>query len=88
MKNATLNQSKAEKKLMIFDNGGKTLDRYTILIKNTIGRNGLHDAIAASENGLGVYLHIEALKGSHLGKRIKFKSLSTQLQNMLLSELS
>ena len=39
------------KKFIILDNLGESLDRYTIIEKNT------GDCVAASENGLGVFMY-------------------------------
>jgi len=66
----------------IYDNGGETLDRYTIFLSD-----GNDDYIAASETGAGFYQHGEGAKrGRHLGKKVPFTSLSTQLRHMLAEE--
>jgi len=71
--------------IAVYDNGGKTLDRYTIVTNNRVSQkhNGkyTYDAIAASENGLGVFLWCQCIRGKHLGKKIQFNELSTELQN-------
>jgi hypothetical protein len=79
------------KNLQIWDNGGKTLDRYTVFKAYERGRinyqgTKVFPAIGASFYGGGYYLHIEASKGKHLGKRIKFEDLSKDLQNTLINE--
>lgn len=77
--------------LQIFDNGGESLDRYTIFKSREKGRwdrNGfrIFNAIAASKTGAGFYLHIEAAKGTHLGRKVKFQDLDLELRNKLLNE--
>ena len=77
--------------ISIYDNGGKTLDRITVIFndKKRVTKDGvLYECIAASENGSGLYLHSEAMKGKHLGKKIDFIKLSLPLQNKLLIELN
>lgn len=66
----------------IYDNGGETLDRYTIFLAA-----GSDDYIAASEHGSGFYQHGEGGKrGRHLGKKVPFTSLSTELRIRLAYE--
>ena len=79
------------KNIIIYDNGGKTLDRITVIFndKKRVTKDGiLYECIATSENGSGIYLHSEAMKGIHLGKKIDFSKLSLPLQNKLLIELN
>lgn len=78
-----------QRKLAIYDNGGKTLDRYTIVDLSTkFKKNGdtLYEGIGASETGAGVYLHCECMRGRHLGKRVEFTDLDIELQKMLCKE--
>jgi hypothetical protein len=65
----------------IYDNGGDTIDRYTIFLSA-----GSDEAIGASDRGEGFYQHIEAKRGRHLGKKIPFTSLSTELRHKLAEE--
>lgn len=66
----------------IYDNGGETLDRYTIFLTA-----GSDDCIVASDTGAGVYMHEENIKrGRHLGKKIPFTQLSTALRMKLAQE--
>ena len=79
------------KNISIYDNGGKTLDRITVIYndKKRVTKDGiLYECIATSENGNGFYLHSEAMKGRHLGNKIDFSKLSLPLQNKLLIELN
>lgn len=75
-------------KFVVYDNAGETLDRYTIIDLNrpTIEKKNsrkLYECICASENGLGVYMWGECLRGSHLGKKVPFESIPTDLQEMI-----
>lgn len=77
--------------LTIYDNGGESLDRYTIVVNNTKGigiydKND-YDCICASENGLGVFTWSKCAKGKHLGKVISFNELSIELQNLILDTI-
>lgn len=65
-------------KLRIYDNGGKTLDRYTaIFMDRTYSNSGnLKEALAFSENPFVCFgQHTSAMPGRHLGKRIKLEDL-------------
>ena len=77
--------------ISIYDNGGKSCDRITVIFndRKRVTKYGvLYECIAASENGSGFYLHSEAMKGRHLGKKIDFSKLSLPLQNKLLIEIN
>ena len=77
--------------ISIYDNQGETFDRITIVFDNkkTKTKDGIiYDCVVASENGSGIYMHSEAMKGRHLGKKIDFSKLSLPLQNKLLIELN
>lgn len=73
--------------LRIYDNGGKTFDRYTILpprwARQYKERNGLFDAIGASEHPFapqGFGQSVSAAPGAHLGKRIAWGALPVDVQ--------
>ena len=77
--------------ISIYDNGGKTLDRITVIFndRKRVTKYGIiYECIAASETGSCFYLHSEAMKGRHLGNKIDFSKLSLPLQNKLLIELN
>ena len=79
------------KNISIYDNGGKTIDRITVIFdkeKRQTKDGILYNCIVASETVSGIYLHSEAMKGKHLGKKIDFSNLSLPLQNKLLIELN
>jgi len=64
----------------IYDNGGKTLDRYTIFSDKT------DNCIGSDENGAGFYQHCTGTRGRHLGKKISIDKLSKELQDRLTQE--
>ena len=67
----------------VYDNGGKSLDRYTIVVNSIVSKNSNkynYNAISASESGAGVFMWIECERGKHLGQKIEFASLSKELQ--------
>lgn len=73
--------------LRIYDNGGKTFDRYTIIParwdKRHAERDGLFTCIGASENPFhpqGFGQHSTAMPGPHLGKRIHWNDLPADVQ--------
>ena len=77
--------------ISIYDNGGKSYDRITVIFngRKRVTKDGiLYNCVASSETGSGFYLHSEAMKGKHLGKKIDFSKLSLPLQNKLLIELN
>ena len=68
--------------IKVYDNGGKTLDRYTIFLDDS------NDCIGADERGIGFYQHCTGTKGRHLGKIVPVESLAQELQEKLAYELS
>ena len=73
----------------IYDNGSKTLDRYTIVTTNRYNKSGhwYYDCISSSESGLGVFMWCECMIGRHLGKKVEMKDLSIELQTMINNAL-
>lgn len=68
--------------LKIYDNGGKTWDRYTVLTN--------HGALGLSENpnsSQGFSQWGEAIDGNHLGKRINLVDLPGNVQKHILSRV-
>lgn len=75
----------------IYDNGGKTLDRYTaVYIEEPVG-GGLYSARGMSENPFhpqGFGQCCEALPGDHLGREITFKDLPRECRRLILQDLN
>ena len=79
------------KNISIYDNGGKTLDRITIIFddrKRHTKYGIIYECISSSETGSDFFIHYEGMKGKHLGNKIDFSKLSLSLQNKLLIELN
>jgi len=71
------------KNLRIYDNGGATFDRYTVVYLDRPEYGDMLQCLAMSENPLhpqGFCQHSSAMIGSHLGKPIKFKELPIPCQ--------
>lgn len=73
-----------------FDNGGKTLDRYTVLYmlependKRTFAGRGMN-----SEPFHGIGAMISGSPGPHLGKRIHFEDLPPDCQKVVIQDLN
>ena len=79
----------------IFDNGGETLDRYTIALKGYRDHRGrtTYPYLGASEHpfapqGFGQHGESdEFLKGKHLGKRVAFDDCPPDVQAFIRQEL-
>lgn len=73
--------------LKIYDNGGKTADRYAIIFKDWRYWNGdrLFQCLGLSENPThpqyGVSLWGEAILGRHLGKVIQWENLPENVRD-------
>ena len=75
-------------KIKIYDNNGKTFDRYTIIYMGipVLGQNNLYECFGCSENPFhpqGFGMHSQATPGKHLGKRICFNQLPINVQKYL-----
>lgn len=78
------------KSIRVYDNGGKTFDRYTAVFTDDESRFPLYDCVGFSSNPfhpLGFCQHSDAMLGPHLGKRVSFASLPVEVQTMLREEL-
>lgn len=78
------------KNVRIYDNGGKTFDRFTAVYMNQPESLGLYGARGMSENpfhpqGFGMYC--SAMPGRHLGKRIAFEQLPPDCQRLVLTDM-
>lgn len=76
--------------LAIYDNGGETLDRYTVVTNeqwslNSLAMLGLSDnptdPQGFSQWSGGTYAEGRGTRNTHLGKRVQFEHLSEELQN-------
>ena len=76
--------------LKIYDNGGESYDRYTIIFMDTKSKGIFGDwdymCIIASED-LKVYTHHFCEDGDHLGKEITFDELPKRIKQTLKDEL-
>lgn len=75
----------------IYDNGGKTFDRYTsVYLQEPENRPNTFNARGMSERPFhpqGFGCSCSATPGRHLGKRIKLKDLPKDCQKLVLSDL-
>ena len=75
-------------RIKVYDNGGKSLDRITIVFLDfELENNRFYQAIAADESGHGFYSHTSVQLGRHLGKEIPFSSLSPFIQKEVTEEI-
>lgn len=79
------------KNLRIYDNNGKTFDRYTVVYMdqpenapNTFAALGM-SSDPCHPQGFGQ--HCSAMPGRHLGKRIQFNELPFECQRLVLRDL-
>lgn len=79
------------KNIRIYDNGGKTLDRYTVVFMDQPEHPAPSFAVLGmSEHPFhpqGFGQHCTAMPGRHLGKRIKFEQLPPDCQRCVLQDL-
>lgn len=74
----------------VYDNGGATFDRYTVVFKNSPEGNGLYASLGMSErpgHPQGFGQHSTAEPGSHLGRRIQLAELPEECRNLVIREL-
>jgi hypothetical protein len=74
----------------VYDNGGETFDRYTIVVENPEDP-GERSWLGSSENpfhpqGFGQHLGDSVQEGTHLGEKIKFANLPEQVQKFVRQE--
>ena len=76
-------------KMKIFDNGGETFDRYTVVFTDVKETRDSFYALGMSENPYhpqGFGLHCDAIPGDHLGKEIEFLDLPYDCKRMVENE--
>lgn len=76
----------------IFDNGGATIDRYTIALKGYRAHNGrmVYPYLAAGVDPRGCSGHEESrefLTGRELGRRVSFESLPADVQKFIVQNI-
>jgi hypothetical protein len=81
--------------LEIRDNGGKTFDRYTVVYDSVEGMTSAGEALYWSVgmssdpfHPQGFGQHGEAMRGKHLGKKIKFTQLPPDCQQLVRQDLA
>ncbi len=73
-----------------YDNGGKTLDRYTVVYLNEVEDKFKKTYAARGMNSMpfhGIGMYCTAMVGRHLGKRIKFEELPEDCQKLVKQDL-
>jgi len=77
--------------LRIYDNGGKTIDRYTAVYMNQREGKRLYSALGMSKHPFhpqGFGQHCTAMPGRHLGKRIGLHDLPPDCRQAVLSDIA
>lgn len=67
----------------IWDNGGKTIDRYTVILDGSFGEM----ALGLSKGGKEFSGWSEAIEGDNLGKKIKWNNLDRDTQDHIIMRL-
>jgi hypothetical protein len=80
-----------EANIRIYDNGGQTFDRYTVIYMDEPEREpNMFAAVGMSEHPFhpqGFGQHCTATPGKHIGRRITFEELPTDCQRLVLRDL-
>jgi len=80
-----------EANIRIYDNSGKTFDRYTVIYMDEPERApDTFAAVGMSEHPFhpqGFGQHCTAVPGRHIGRRITFEELPTDCQRLVLRDL-
>lgn len=78
-------------KIRCYDNGGKTMDRYTVVyLEEPESRPNTFACVGMSSNPFspqGFGQHSSAMLGRHLGKSIEFASLPSDCQKLVRKDL-
>lgn len=79
------------KRIVCYDDGGKTADRYTVVYADSPeSRPGMYEAVGMSAEPFhpqGVGQHCSAMPGAHLGRRIAFEALPQDCRTLVLRDL-
>lgn len=77
--------------LRIYDNGGKTVDRYTVVfLDRPTHQQGIYEALGFNEEPFhpqGFGQHTTATPGRHLGKRITLHALPPNARKFVKQNL-
>ena len=76
-------------KIRVYDNGGKTLDRYTVIYIDQKENSALYAAVGMSQNPYhpqGFGQHCTATPGRHLGLRILFSDLPDACKHLVRAD--
>lgn len=76
--------------IKLYDNGGETYDRYTVIYLDDPEGHGLFSSVGMSEHPFapsGFGQHGSAKPGRHLGKRIEFEDLPDDCQKLVKRDL-
>ena len=74
--------------MAVYDNQGKSLDRYTVVLHEFADAENHYTCLAMSSNPThpqGIGLHSSCKMGKHMGKRIKFYQLPSECQIVVKS---
>lgn len=76
----------------IYDNGGATLDRFSVLVEDSCerwdGATRLQTCLGLSEGGRAFSQFTEATPGRHLGKRVSLESLDGETRAHIMARLA
>lgn len=76
-------------KIRVYDNGGKTVDRFTVVFLDRPERAGLFEALGMDEQPFhpqGFGQHCTATPGEHLGEIANYFDLPADCQKMIQRE--
>lgn len=76
--------------LAVYDNGGKTLDRFTVAVSDKIAPqdNRLDACLCLSETGAGFSQWGHCARGSHLGRLRHWRGLPKELRRHIQARIS
>ncbi len=77
-------------KVRVYDNGGKTIDRYTVVIDDSAweANPGMMPMLGLSEGGRGFSQFSDGREGPHLGKGVNFDDLDDATKKHIIFRLT
>lgn len=78
-------------RIRCYDNGGKTADRYTVVFIDCPENSGLYAAVGMNDEPFhpqGIGMHVTAMPGEHLGRRVKLAELPEDCQKLVRGDLN